>query len=302
MTQAPELRATALMRSLLFVPGHRARMVERALASAADVVLLDLEDGVPPAEKDAARRGVAETVASAAGRPARWVRVHRPDGDAIAADLQAVVRTRCDGLLVSKVERPEQVAEVDRAVGSLERERAVGERTVRFIAAIESARGLLAAPGIAAASPRLVALMFGAEDYANDLGLPVEREAEGSELLYARSAIVNAAAAARIGAIDSVWPDVRDQEGLRRDALVARRLGYAGKSLIHPDQIAVVNEIFSPRAEEVDYARRVLAAFESAGREGRGATALDGKLVDAPVVERARRVVAWEAAIAARRS
>jgi len=137
----------------------------------------------------------------------------------------------------------------------------------------------------------VIALLFGAEDFARDLGLPAEREAEAAELLYARSAVVVAAVAARRQAIDGIWPDVTDGEGLRRDAVQARRLGFTGKSLIHPGQIEAVNEIFSPSAAEVSYARRVVDAFEAARTKGDGAVALDGKLLDQPIVERARRTL-----------
>jgi len=160
------------------------------------------------------------------------------------------------------------------------------------VPSIESARGLLEARAIAARSDRVVALLFGAEDFARDLGLPAKREAEAAELLYARSALVVAAVAARRGAVDGIWPDVTDRDGLRRDAVQARRLGFSGKSLIHPRQIDTVNDVFSPGAAEVSYARRVIDAFDAARRRGDGAVALDGKLLDEPIVERARRTLA----------
>ncbi len=133
--------------------------------------------------------------------------------------------------------------------------------------------------------------MFGCEDFAADLGLPVRREAEAAELVYARSAIVVAAAGARILAFDGIWANYKDEAGLRADALLGRRLGFAGRQCIHPDQIAVVNEIFSPTADEVERARRVVAAFEDGVAKGLGAVALDGEMLDAPIVERARRVL-----------
>jgi len=132
---------------------------------------------------------------------------------------------------------------------------------------------------------------FGSEDFALDLGLPTKREGEAADLLYARSATVVAAVSAGKLAFDGIWPDIKDAAGLRADALRARRLGFAGKTLIHPDQIAVVNEIFSPTAEEVEEARRVVHAFDQAVARGDGAVALDGRMLDAPVVDRARRVL-----------
>ncbi|MBV9119321.1 MAG: CoA ester lyase, partial [Chloroflexi bacterium] len=145
---------------------------------------------------------------------------------------------------------------------------------------------------IAAASKRMVGLMFGAEDFGKDLGLPTLRVAESSELLYARSAIVMAATSAHINSLDGVWPDIRDPEGLKKDALQARRLGFTGKSLIHPGQIDIVNDTFRPDEGEVDYARRVIEAFEEAQSRGDGAVALGGQLIDAPIVDRARRTLA----------
>ena len=147
------------------------------------------------------------------------------------------------------------------------------------------------APRIAASSPRVIGLVFGSEDFALDLGLPTQREGEAAELLYARSATVVAAVAAGKIALDGIWPDIRDAAGLRADSLRARRLGFSGKTLIHPEQIAVVNEVFSPTSAEVEEARRVVGAFEEALARGDGAVALDGRMLDAPVVDRARHVL-----------
>ena len=157
---------------------------------------------------------------------------------------------------------------------------------MRIVASIESAAALLDAPRIAKASERLVGLMFGSEDFALDLGLPAKREGEAAEMLYARSAIVVAAVSAGKLAIDGIWPDIKDIVGLRADSLRARRLGFSGKTLIHPDHIAVVNETFTPTAEELEHARRVVAAFDDGTARGVGAVALDGQMLDAPVVER----------------
>jgi len=157
--------------------------------------------------------------------------------------------------------------------------------------AIESAAALLEAPRIAKAAERLIGVMFGSEDFALDLGLPTKREGEAGDLLYARSATVIAAASARKLAFDGIWPDIRDAAGLRADSLRARRLGFSGKTLVHPDQIAVANEVFSPTAAEVEEARRIVRAFDEALGRGDGAVALDGQMLDAPVVDRARRVL-----------
>jgi len=173
----------------------------------------------------------------------------------------------------------------------LERRAAIAVGTVRIIASIESAAALLEAPRIAKAADRLIGVMFGSEDFALDLGLPTKREGEAGDLLYARSATVIAAASARKLAFDGIWPDIEDAAGLRVDSLRARRLGFSGKTLIHPGQIGVVNEVFSPSAAEVEEARRVVRAFDEALGRGDGAVALDGQMLDPPVVDRARRVL-----------
>jgi len=286
------------LRSLMFVPGHRPRMVERALGvgefapSALDVAILDLEDGVPPDEKDRARGAIAAALARASTGegPARYARVNRQSA-LRDADLAAVLRAGLDGIVAPKIDHPEEIERLARDLDEREDAAKMARGSIRVIPSIESAQGLLHAPAIAAASDRVIALLFGAEDFANDLGLPAEREGEAAELLYARSAVVVAAVAARCQSIDGIWPDVTDEAGLRRDALQARRLGFTGKSLIHPGQIETVNQIFSPSAAEVAYARRVIDAFEGGQSKGLGAVALDGKLLDQPIVERARRTL-----------
>lgn len=285
---------SAPMRSLLYTPGHRAALVARVLDGGLpltpDVTLLDLEDGVPPAEKERARRTLAGAIAPERGRCLRFVRIGRGSGDAALVDLTAVVRPGLDGVVAAKIARAEELTALDAML--LERERAMGlsERSVAVIASIESAAGLIEAPRIAQ-GPRLVGLMFGSEDFAADLGLPARREGEAADLLYARSAIVIAAASAGILAFDGIWPAFTDEEGLRGDARIGRRLGFAGRRCIHPSQVAVVNEIFSPTAEELEHARRVVRAFEDGVASGLGAVALDGLMLDAPVVERARRTL-----------
>src|SRR4029077_5591519 len=288
-----------LLRSLMFVPGHRPRMVQRALGlgefapGALDVAILDLEDGVPADEKDRARAAIAAVLGlPSRGRgPALYVRVNREAG-ARDADLAAVLRSGLAGIVTPKIDHPDEVAELARDLDEREVAAGIARGSIRIVPSIESARGLLEARASAARSDRGVALLFGAEDFARDLGLPAKREAEAAELLYARSALVVAAVAARRGAVDGLWPDFTDRDVLRRDAVQARRLGFSGKSLIHPRQIDTVNDVFSPGAAEVSYARRVIDAFDAARRKGDGAVALDGKLLDEPIVERARRTLA----------
>ena len=275
-------------------------MVQRALGlgefmpSGLDVAILDLEDGVPPDEKDRARAAIASVLglASHGGGPARYVRVNE-DPAARDVDLASVLRPGLDGIVAPKVDRSEDVARLARDLDEREDAAGIARGSIRIVPSIESAEGLLQAHAIAASTDRVIALLFGAEDFSRDLGLPAERVAEAADLLYARSAVVVAAVAARRQAIDGIWPDVTDDEGLRRDAVQARRLGFNGKSLIHPGQIETINDVFTPSPAEVSYARRVIDTFEGARSKGLGAVALDGKLLDQPIVERARRTLAF---------
>jgi citrate lyase subunit beta / citryl-CoA lyase len=279
------------LRSLMFVPGSRQRMLDKALGlTNLDVALFDVEDGVAPSEKPTARQLIAEVLARPSGGPARFVRINGVGSgpERIEADLPLFEHSGLQGVLIPKVEKPDDV-------------RFVAERTptnVQLIAAIESAIGLVNAPAIAACSPRLLGLMFGAEDYALDLGLPPNREGEARELIYARSALVNAAASAHIASFDGVWPDIHDFEGVRRDALQARRLGFTGKTTFHPGQIDIINNVFSPTEAEADTAQRIVDAFEAALARGEGSVAFGGQLLDLPIVERARRVLRVRAALA----
>lgn len=284
----------APMRSHLYTPGHRetmvARVMEGTVATPPDVALLDLEDSVPAAEKENARRVVSAALARPRGGTLRFVRIGRALSDQTEADLAAIVRPGLDGVLVPKVVRAEELAMLDEMLAARERDAALAPGAIRVIAAIETAAALIEAPRIAKA-PRVIGLMFGSEDFAAELGLPTRREAEAAQLLYARSAVVVAAVAAGVQAFDGIWADFRDEAGLRDDAMRGRRLGFTGRQCIHPDQIAVVNEIFSPAPDEVAHARRVVAAYEDGVAKGLGAVALDGEMLDPPIVERARRVL-----------
>jgi citrate lyase subunit beta/citryl-CoA lyase len=204
----------------------------------------------------------------------------------MSADLEAVVRSGLDGLVLPKVETPDEVRQV---VTFLDQRDSRGG--IQLLIAIESPRGLLNAPAIAACSPRVVGLMFGAEDYGREMGLPTKREGEAQDLIYARSALTVAAASAHVQAVDGVWVDLKDPEGLERFARQSRRLGFSGMSLIHPSQIDPINATFSPTAEEIDYAKQVLQAFEEANARGDGSIAFGGQLIDRPIVERARRTL-----------
>jgi len=280
-----------ICRSWMFVPGHVAKMVQKASASAADGIMLDIEDGVLPAFKPQARQVIATELPNAPlSQQIRVVRVNAISQPEFKADLAAIVGLNVTGVVLAKVEGADDVLEAVAMLEKLEHDRQTAT-PLRIIAAIESARGVLAAAAIAAASPRVAALMLGAEDLARDIGLPAQRVAEAHELLYARSMLVMAATAARVQSIDQVWPDLSDIDGLKADALQARRLGFSGKAIIHPAQIEPVNAAFTPSAKDIDFAHRVLAAFKEAEAKGMGAVAFGGQLLDRPIVDRARAVL-----------
>jgi citrate lyase subunit beta/citryl-CoA lyase len=179
---------------------------------------------------------------------------------------------------------------VDAILTQRERQRKMASG-VQLLVAIESPRGLLNGPAIAARSPRVCGLMFGAEDFGRELGLPTSREGEARDMLYARSALVIAAASAHVQAVDGVWVDLKDMDGLAAYGRQSRRLGFSAMSLIHPSQIDPINQMFSPTPEEIDYAQKVIQAFEEANVRGDGSIAFGGQLIDRPIVERARRAL-----------
>lgn len=282
-----------LKRSWMFVPGHRQRMIDKAFGLNADAIMLDIEDGVAPNEKDAARKNIAESLGreKSPGASARFVRINAIGHARMDADLEAVVRPGLEGLVCPKVDVPDEVLKVDAILNERETKMKMVPGGVELLIAIESPKGLLNAPAIAGSSPRVIGLMFGAEDFGRELGLPTSREEEARDLIYARSAIVVAAATAHVQAVDGVWVDLNDSEGLRGFAQQSRRLGFSGMSLIHPSQIDPINRTFSPTAEEIDYAQRVVEAFEEANARGDGSIAFGGQLIDRPIVERARRTI-----------
>jgi len=282
-----------LKRSWMFVPGHRQRMIDKALGLNADVIMLDIEDGVAPNEKDTARKLISEALARerSPGTPERFVRINAIGHARMEADLEAVLCPGLNGLVLPKVETVEEVLKVASIVNEREPRLNIARGSVRLLIAIESPRGLLNAPAIAACSPRVVGLMFGAEDFGREMGLPTRREEEAQEMLYARSAMVVAAASAHVQAIDGVWVDLKDTDGLFGFARQSRRLGFSGMSLIHPSQIDPINAVFSPTAEEIEYAQQVVRAYEEAVARGDGSISFGGQLIDRPIVERARRTL-----------
>jgi citrate lyase subunit beta/citryl-CoA lyase len=282
-----------LIRSWMFVPGHRQRMIDKAFGLNADAIMLDIEEGVAPNEKDAARKNIAESLGreKAPGSPARYVRINAIGHARMDADLEAVIRPGLEGLVCPKVDTPEEVRQIDAILNDQEPKNNLKKRSVKLLIAIESPRGLLNAPAIAASSARVAGLLFGAEDFGREIGLPTVREGEARDLIYARSSMVIAAASSHVQAVDGVWVDLNDSQGLLGFAKQSRQLGFSGMSCIHPSQVDAINTTFSPTAEEIDYCQKVLQAFEEANARGDGSIAFGGQLIDRPIVERARRTI-----------
>jgi len=277
----------------MFVPGHRQRMIDKALGLDVDAIMLDIEDGVAPNEKDSARKNIADSLAraKAPATPARYVRINAIGHARMNADLEAVVRPGLDGLVCPKVDTSEEVRTVDAILNEKEPSSSLAKGSVKLLIAIESPRGLLNAAAIATSCPRIAGIMFGAEDFGREIGLPAVREGQARDLIYARSSIVIAAASAHVQAVDGVWVDLNDTQGLLEFAKQSRQLGFSGMSCIHPAQIQAINQTFSPTAEEIDYCQKVLQAFEEANARGDGSIAFGGQLIDRPIVERARRTI-----------
>jgi len=291
--------ALHLYRSLVFVPGIRENMIEKAGGFDADVIVLDLEDSVPPAEKEQARPIVRRAIlALAALGHTVHVRVNPVGSGLTRDDLAAVVCPELSGVCLPKVESAQDIRDVDILIREQELERGVKPGSLALIPTIESARGVLRCEEICRASTRLTAVTLGADDYTADLG--VHRTREGRELDYARQVMAVCARAADILALDTPFADFRDEQGLLRESEWVRSLGFRGKYLIHPSQIGPVNRVFRPSEEEVAYARRVVGAFEEAVARGHAAVQVDGRMVDTPVAKRARALIDLAEAIEAR--
>ena len=286
------------LRSFLFAPGNHARRVEKALSLDADAVILDLEDAVATAEKRATR----DAVIAALVRPRRallYVRVNAVDTEFCYGDLAAIVRPGLDGVILPKVESAAGLATADWLLAQLEREQGLVPRKIDLVPIIETARGLNQIDAILATGTRVKRIAFGAGDFTLDVNMAWSRGE--AELAYARAKIVTASRAAGIEApFDTVWVDLADEEGLEASARTALGFGFQGKMCIHPNQIAVVNRVFTPSEAEIAFAERVVAGFARAEAEGSAAIQLDGKFIDYPILYRAQRVLEKVAAMRAR--
>jgi citrate lyase subunit beta/citryl-CoA lyase len=265
-------------------------MLAKAENVATDVVVPDLEDSVPDAEKANARSITASFLPQLAAKKLVVPRVNSLATPWLEDDLAAVVGVQIFGISVGKIDSPGDIAEIAVLLARLERRAGLAVGHTKLIPWIETAKAIVHCHAICAASERIVGAAFGAEDFTHDLG--VERSDDQAQLLYARSALCVAARAAGVVALETPHFKLRDPEGLRASSLAARSLGFKGRFAIHPEQIETINECFAPSAAEIEHARRVVVAYEEAERRGRAATTVDGRVIDVPVVKRARALLA----------
>jgi len=289
----------SVYRSFLFAPGNHPRRVEKALSLDADATILDLEDACPTAEKVATRAGVV----AAYQKPRQclgYVRVNAMSTEWGYSDIVAVVQKGVDGIVLPKLETVDEIRAADWLIANLERERGLAKGAIDVVPIIETGRGLANVRAICAAGTRVKRIAFGAGDFTLDMNITWTRSE--AELLPYRTECVLASRAGGIEPpVDTVWVDLKDAEGFRQSVAAIKGLGFQGKMCIYPDQVPVVNDMLAPTAAEVEWSRRVVAAFAEAEKAGSASIQLDGKFIDYPIVYRAERVIALAERIAARR-
>jgi citrate lyase subunit beta / citryl-CoA lyase len=285
-------------RSFLFAPADSEKKIARALDSSTDAVILDLEDSVGPSNKAAARGLAAETLSATLSGAARrgqslWVRINPLDGPLALADLAAVVAGRPDGIILPKCEGPEHLRRLSHYLDALETQAGLAPGAVPVLPLVtETPKALFTTGAYGGVTPRLAGLTWGAEDLSAGLSASSNRDPDGQFTFtcrMARSLCLAGAHAAEVAAVETVYTDFRDLEGLAAYARAGRREGFSGMLAIHPDQVAVINAAFTPSPEEIAHARRIVEAFAQA--PGAGVVSLDGRMVDLPHLKQARRVL-----------
>jgi len=281
---------------MLFLPGNTPNIILNGDSLGADAIILDLEDAVAPDQKDAARILVRNAIRTLKFPGVELViRINAVDTDFWKRDLDEMMPLRPSLIMPPKTSTADDVRTVDTYMSELEDKLGLTRNTVRLIPLIETALGVESAFAIASASPRVAAIFLGGEDLTADLRC--KRTKEGNEIAYARARMVCAARAAGVDVYDTPFTDVHDDEGIRIDAECAKSLGFSGKSAISPRHVGVINEVFSPSLRDIEYAREVMEAIALAKVQGRGAISLRGKMIDAPIVARARQTLEAAAAL-----
>lgn len=282
-----------ILRSLIFVPSNSKRFIEKAKALNADIICFDLEDSVPFNEKTTARQAIVDVLAKKAEyRSNIYIRINSLESGLAFSDLKSIIQEGLDGIVVPKVNDKEEVNQIEHLTSSLEKERGIEKDSIKLMPSIESAKGVVNAHSIAKSVERINALVFGVFDFLYDMHLDyVEDDEVGYQ--YARAKIPVDARAAGVAALDGIWQKVHDIEGLRNDASIARRLGYSGKTIIHPSHIDPVHKIFMPSKNEIEWAKKVLQALREPMEmgDGKGAIKLEGKMIDAAHYKQAKAIL-----------
>ena len=268
---------TQLFRSLIFVPGNNPRFLEKAKKIQADVICFDLEDSVPDDEKISARKLIKTALKSRSEYSSSiFVRTNSPLSGKIPADLKEIVQKGIDGIVIPKVNNIGELKKIQKILSGLEKSKKL--KPIQIIPSIESAEGVVNSYSIASFGKRVTAIVFGIFDLLNDLGVEYAKDSPGGK--YSRYKIPVDAAAAGISAIDGIWQDLNDLKGLQKDCNFGKSLGYSGKSVIHPDQISMVHKSFYPNKTEISWAEKVCKVYLKSTKKGKGATTVDGKMID----------------------
>ena len=277
-----------LLRSLIFVPGNNPRFLEKAKTLPGDIVCFDLEDSVPLNEKDSARNHIKKALTERSEYKAEvYVRTNSPVSGLIPYDLRQIVQKGINGIIIPKVNNIKEFKKIEKLLAALEKKRKL--KPIELIPSIESAEGVVNAYNIASSSKRISFLIFGVFDLLNDMSIEYSKQADGAK--YARAKIPLDAKAAGKYAMDAIWQDLNDEPGLEQDCIIGRNLGYAGKSVIHPNQISVVHRIFHPTKEEIEWAEKVFKVYIESTKKNKGATVVEGKMVDEVHFKRAKTLL-----------
>lgn len=277
------------LRTMTFVPGYMTKFLEKAVGFETDALILDLEDSVPHHNKQQARENVRRYLDEGAYRQQIFLRVNSIDSGMLTPDLEWGMHENVDGFMFTKVRDERDIVYYDKLLSQLEVDKGFPDGKFTMCPLIETASAVLRAYEIATASPRMIALVFGAEDYLHNLdGLHKEH---GTSILVPRSLIVIAARAARIDPVDTPYLDIRDLDGFQREVELSRELGFSGTLIVHPTQIPVANRAYSPSEKETEEARQIIEAIEDSSKRGLGVALLDGKLIGPPMEKRARSVL-----------
>ena len=274
-----------LFRSLIFVPGNNPRFLEKAKTLSADIISFDLEDSVPDYEKKNARNLIKSALKTRSQYTSEiYVRTNSPTSGKIQDDLKEIVQKGIDGIVIPKVNNAIDLKKIEKTLALLEKKQKL--QPIGLIPSIESAEGVANTREIASASKRISAIVFGVFDFLNDMGIEYTKQPEGAK--FARAKIPIEAKAVGVYALDAIWQDLKDEKGLIEDCKIGKSLGYVGKTIIHPGQILIIHKTFHPNKTELEWAEKVCNTYEKSTKKGKGATIVDGKMIDEVHYKRAK--------------